>query len=340
MNYLVDKKKIVGYLFAVAILLLAINLIVSKYYKISPPPHKEDEIGDASINKIFTKDLFDFGLHKSWINQKRISDFSNDSLLSYYKIEVPTDLPIAVILQEIYSSLQYENVQLICHEKTIGGENTLKIYSNDRLKLKATFIYKPDIRRDGGFIGMVLTGLENLNESNISNIIMAPETFTAALVPSKKTIELADSLISNRKQYDVLINDDIKEMNFRLNEHFPLDRLGNAIRSIIGAFPDAQFYIIDDNSKLYSSKAYSFIQKELLKRNIRIILESSIHHLGSGNDENIADNFLSLAHQSDGGKQIFIDVPADNYLTIRPDISALIKIGYKFISYIKQPNQK
>ena len=335
MNISIDKNKLTGYLFAIAIFLLAANLIVAKIYKSTITQHQVDEIGDAAINKKFLKAVFDFGLQKSWVKQKRISDYSNDSLLSSYSIEVPKDLPIAEILQEIYSSFYYENVQMICNEKTIGGKNILNIYSNDKLKLKATFNYDSDIRRDGGIIGMIITGLENLSESKIAKIIMAPEIFIAALVPSKKTAELADSLISNRKQYDVLINDNIKEMNFKLNEHFPEDRLGNAIRAIIGAFPDAQIYIIDDNSNLYSSKAYSFIKKELAKRNIEIVLESSIAHLKSGSDQQIENSFRSIAHQSDGGKQIFMEVPADYYFTIKPDVSALIKIGYKFISFIR-----
>ena len=227
-----------------------------------------------------------------------------------------------------------------------GHTSTINNYANLINKLKdhnsgtatiATFNYDSDIRRDGGIIGMIITGLENLSESKIAKIIMAPEIFIAALVPSKKTAELADSLISNRKQYDVLINDNIKEMNFKLNEHFPEDRLGNALRAIIGAFPDAQIYIIDDNSNLYSSKAYSFIKKELAKRNIEIVLESSIAHLRSGSDQQIENSFRSIAHQSDGGKQIFMEVPADYYFTIKPDVSALIKIGYKFISFIRPP---
>ncbi|MHB8580173.1 MAG: hypothetical protein ACYDA4_09980 [Ignavibacteriaceae bacterium] len=337
MNISIDKKKLTGYLFAIAIFLLAANLIVTKIYKSKIKPHKAVEIDDAEINKIFLQAVFDFGIQKSWVKQKRISDFSNDSLLSSYSIEVPNDLPIAEILQEIYSSLHFKNVQMICHEKTIGGENNLNIYSNDKLKLKASFNYSPDIRRIGGMIGMVITGLENLSESKIARIIMAPETYTAALIPSKKTSELADSLILNRKQYDVLINNNIKEMNFELNEHFPKDRLGNAIRDIIGAFPDAQYYIIDDKSKLYSSKVYAFIKNELTKRGIKIVLESSIAHLESGSDQQIENNFRSIAHQSDGGNQIFIEVPADYYFTIKPDVSALIKIGYKFISTIRPP---
>ncbi|MHB1688136.1 MAG: hypothetical protein ACYCVH_12290 [Ignavibacteriaceae bacterium] len=334
MKFSVDKKKLVYYLFAIAIVLLAANLVVSKIYK-KTITHKEDEISDAEINKKFLTAVYDFGLQKSWVKQKKISDNSNDSLLTSYSVEVPNDLPIAVILQEIYSSFHYENVQMICHEKTTGGENDLKIYSNDKLKLKAAFKYDSDIRRNAGNIGMIITGLDNLDESKIAKIIMAPETFTAALVPSKKTVQLADSLISNHKQYAVLINDDIKEMNYKLNGHFPEDRLGNAIRSIIGAFPDAQFFIIDDNSNLYSSKAYTFIKSELTKRNIKIILKSSLANLGSDSDEKIENNFRSIAQQTDGGKQVLLEVPADDYFVIKPDITALIKVGYKFVNPVK-----
>ncbi len=330
MNFSLDKKKFVNVLFGAAIFLLAANLIISKVLK-KNYVHNEDKINVAEINQKFLTSVYDFGIEKQWVHVKKIEDNSADSLINLYSVDVPKDLPIAEILQEIFSTFYNENVQMVCHEKTIGGINSITIYSNDRAKLKALFEYRDDVKRNAGDIALIISGLENLNENKISNIILAPENFTAELVPSKKTIQLADSLFSNRKQYVVLLNDDIQEMNFKLQPNFPEDRLNNAVRAIIGGFPNALFFVVDDNSRLYKSKAFTFIKNLLNRSSIKIITESSFISVSG----NVKDNFRAAAFEIKGGKKITIELPAEDYFSVKQDINALIKVGYKFVSPVK-----
>jgi len=330
MNFPIDKKRLVNILFAIAIILLAANLIASKLLNKEYVP-SVNEITVDEINQKFLSAVYDFGIEKQWVHIKKVHDSTSDSLINMYSIEVPKDLPVAEILQEIFSAFYSENVQMVCHEKSMGGSNDITIYSNERAKLKALFEYSNDIKRNAGDIALIITGLDNLNENEVSKIIMAPENFTAAIVPSKKDTQLADSLYSNRKQYVILLNDDISDMDFKLQSNFPDDRLGNAIRSIIVNYSRALFFVVDDNSKLYKSKAFIFIKNELQKRNIRIVLESSFAHI-----EGNAEKFLrQFAHQIDGGKQILLELRAEDYLTVKPEIYALIKVGYKFVSPVK-----
>ncbi len=329
MNFTFDKKKLINFLFLLAILLLGANLIASKVR--GKRLYQQKEISGTDINKIFINSVFDFGIKSEWIKIEKKNDKSSDSLISQYTVKVPRDLPISQIIQELYSNFYSDNLRIVCHEITIGGLNTLSIFSNDRIRLKSIFQYDDVIKRNAGNIALIISDLDGLNESNISKIILSPEVFTAALIPSTKDTELADSLYSNRKQYAVLINDDINDMDFKLQPNFPQDRLENAIRAIIGAYPKSLFFIFDENSRLYKSKSFSFIKNQLDKRGIKIVLSSSLISLTNTKNEN---ERTSIAHKTDNGSQISIEIPSDAYFTLKPNIYGLIKVGYKFVTPI------
>ncbi len=329
MNFKLDKKKLINFLFLLAILLIGANLLIPKVME--KKLYKQKDISGENINKIFLNSVFDFGIKSDWIKAKKNTDKSSDSLIYKYTINVPRDLPISEIIQEIYNNFYPDNLRIVCHEKTIGGANSLSIFLNDKLRLKSIFQYNNDIKRNAGNIALIISNLEALDKSNISKIILSPEAFTAALLPSKKDTELADSLYSNRKQYAVLINDDINEMDFKLKSNFPQNRLGNAISAIIGAYPKSLFFLVDDNSRIYKSKSFPFIKKQLDIRGIKIVLTSSILKLTNTKD---ANKITILAHKTDDGSQISIEISSEKYLSLKPEIYGLIKVGYKFVTPI------
>ncbi len=326
MNFTFDKRKLINFLFLLAILLLGANLLISKVNR--KKLYQQKEISGVEINSIFLNSVYDFGIKSEWIKIHKMNNNPSDSLIKQFIVKVPRDLPISLIIQQLYNDFYPDNLRMVCHEVTIGGENILSIFSNDKLLLRSIFQYDANIKRNAGNIALIISNLQGLNESNISKIILSPEVFTAALIPSKKDTELADSLYSNRKQYAVLLNDDINEMDFKLQPNFPLDRLGNAIRAIIGAYPKSLFYIFDQNSRLYKSKAFSFIKDQLDKRGIKMVLSGSF--LSLSNSKN-ADELTTLAHKTDDGSQISIEIPSQMYLELKSNIYGLIKVGYKFV---------
>lgn len=329
MNFTFDKRKLINYLFLLAILLLGANLITSKVNR--KKLYQQQEISGVEINNIFLNSVHDFGIKSEWIKIQKKIDKPTDSLISQYTVKVPRDLPISLIIQELYNNFYPDNLRMVCHEITIGGVNILSIYSSDKLKLRSIFQYDNNIKRNAGNIALIISNLDGLNESNISKIILSPEVFTAALIPSKKDTELADSLYSNRKQYAVLINDDINDMDFKLQPNFPKDRLQNAIRAIIGAYPKSLFFIFDENSRLYKSKSFAFIKKQLDNSRVKMVLSGSL--LSLANTKN-ANELTSLAHKTDNGSQISIEIPSETYIALKSNIYGLIKVGYKFVTPI------
>jgi hypothetical protein len=328
MNISPLRKKIITFLFCLAIIALAANVIVDKIFN-GNDSAAISGFDASSINKEFLNDLNKFGLKSDWI--VKVNNKISKGI-PYYQVELPKDLPIPIVLSEVYASFYSPDIKIKSLEKTIGGKTDLEIYLQNSLNLRAEFNYGNDIRRDAGNLGIIIFDLEQLNVKDLTAIIEFPQTFISVLVPSKSVVKLIPDLINNRKEYAILINDKINDLDYRLNNDFSPYRLKLIIRSIIGDFSDAIFFIIDDRSTLYSSSSGKIICDEFAKRNIKLIKESSLPEIlkASGNEQKtLLWNSVEKIHF---GINKLISIRAEDFGTIKPEIFSLIKVGYKFIS--------
>ncbi len=324
----VVKKKIIEILFGMAVVLLAVNLLAAKFLK---PAHDNRElryITPSQMNILFIDDLNAFALHSNWIKKVKTAPVKGASF--NYNIDLPEDLPIPVVLKEIYQSFYNEKVELKTFEKVIGGKTELKIFMNGDLKLNAVFNYKDNLKREGENIGLIIDGLDKQKESKINFLIEFPQTYAALLVPSKNAVQMADTIVNYRKEYAVLLNDDINEMDYKLRGNFSPIRLKSALRTIIGSFPKAIFYVIDDRSKLYNSSAYYLIKEQLKLRDILLIKMSEFKQVTGGSNGELESDFARLVKEKSTPVYNFILIPASDFVELQPQIFSFIKIGYKF----------
>ncbi len=322
------KKKIIEILFGAAVFLLAANLLTAKFLKPSKINRNLENITPAQINTIFIDDLNAFALHSDWI--KKIKSNAGSGVNYNYRVDLPKDLPIPVVLKEIYEHFYNKNVAIKTLEKVIGGKTELKIFINDNLKLNAVFNYNDNLKREGENIGLVIDGLDKQKVSMINFLIRFPQTYAALLVPSKFSVQLADTMVNYRKEYAVLLNDNINEMDYKLRGNFSPARLKSALRTIIGSYPKAIFYVIDDHSKLYNSAAYYLIKEQLKLRNILLIKMSEFKQVSGGGSAELETDFARLVKDKSKTEYNFILIPADDFVNLQPQIFSFIKIGYKF----------
>ncbi|MGA7721570.1 MAG: hypothetical protein WCA84_10375 [Ignavibacteriaceae bacterium] len=322
------KKRIIIFLFCLAIIALAANVIIDKIFNDSDSAVVRG-LDANSVNKEFLNDLNKFGLKSDWI--VKVNNKISKGIPSY-NVELPKDLPIPVVLSEVYASFYSPDIKIKSLEKTIGGKTELQIYLQNTLKLRAEFNYGNDIRRDAGNLGIIVFGLEQLNAKDLTAMIEFPQTFITALIPSKSAVKLIPDIIDNRKEYAILINDKISDLDYRLNNDFSLYRLKLIIRSIIGTFPDAVFFIIDDHSSLYSSSSGKIICDEFTKRNIKLIKESLLPEILNDSRNEQIGLFRNNVEKIHFGSSKLISIRAEDFRIIKPEIFSLIKVGYKFIS--------
>lgn len=330
------KRTSVQILLGIVIVLLLANIIYKKYIMTKMPPEKA-EVSSKLIKDKFLSSVNSFGLKKKWIVQTKNKEDKNsqnnqDSIFYSYKISVPQDLPIPVILNEINSSLNNENVKLISKEEKINGKCLLSIYSKNNLKLLAAFEYNKEMRRKAGYVGIIISGLENLNDDETSQILNFPEQFGYNVIPSKEAEEFVKKHLNSKKEYIVLLNDDINELKYKLEENYSEPRLKGSIRSIIGSFPKTTFIMIDDNSNLYKSSIVNFIANEFEKRKIKLIKQSSLLDITGESKNQIQSTFSNLVKSSNENWGKVIIVPVDRFSLIEDEIIRLRKVGYKFIN--------
>ncbi len=324
-----DKKQIIYYLFGLSVLFLIANLVQVKMSKKETTPHLIKMPPDA-VNMSFLDNLKDFGLKKEWIEPvKKRRNFSGKY---NYRVDVPKDLPITVILQEIYGTFYGKGINLSTKELVIGGKTFLKISFDDEVILTSEFNYDDKIERDAGSAGIIVSGFGDAGTEIRDELASGPQMFAALLVPSKQSVKLSKEFTNGRKEFAVLLNDDISDLNFKMSPGYSSGRLRNSIRAIIAAFPKAVFFMIDNRSSLYTSPVFPFIRDEFKKRNISLLKESSVVKLGGADAAQINKDFRKLIITLKDGQQKLINVNVDDFKIIRPEILGLIKVGYKFIN--------
>ncbi len=323
-----DKKKIAAVLFAAAVIILIANIIADK-----PGEYVQNPIGKrlsgSEIDSQFIAALKNLGYENSWIKKEKPGKKAPGSLYSYYEVKVPQDLPIAVILSEIQNSFAPDNVKLHSVEEKINGPTRLDIYNAGSAKLRAVFSYDNKIERVAGDIGLLITGIENLNNEEDSIILNSANTFAAVVVPSKKSFEFVMRLRDYRKEYVVILNDDIPDLKYKLRASYTKDMLKKSIRTIIGNYSRAVFFIIDNKSDLYNSSVYSFIKNEFDRRKIKLLNFNNIKIINENGS--VPAVFNSLVLEAKGGKEL-IYLSAEDYLAAHNKIVSLRKIGFKFIN--------
>jgi hypothetical protein len=329
-----NSRKIVISLFIIVIILLLANITLEYLWnKKAPGTEFKKEIRLAGIERIFNESLANLGLEKKWIKLQKNRKISPSDRKNYisYSVAVPSDLPITVVLNEIFISFKNYNVSIKSEEQKINGKTLLKISSGNNLKLTGEFFYDKSISRDAGSIGILVTGIANLTEEKSKLLLSTPETFELLLVPSKESLRILKTLKDYKKGYGVLLNDDITDLEFKLSSRYSKPRLKSSIRDILGKFPGSSVFIIDDNSNLYSSDVYPLLKEEFAKRKLKLISEDSLSELSNeGNNRALQDFRVKIEKTLRGEKAVFM-ITSDEFSLLQPEIIKYRKVGYKFI---------
>lgn len=326
----IPLKKISLILFAVALFLLIANIIIDKVIEKKEVPRNRESLTGLEIDLLFHDALKNYGLSDSWIKKKKIKNVSGDSLYASYVVKVPKDVPIPLLLLEL-QDLLWENEVETNSGEIIAGNNTIVMLSSEEyLKLAAEFSYDDNLKREYGTVSFLVNNLPADNEAKLNELLNTAEPFYVVLVPSEKDKKFLPLLIKSNRRYALLINDEIKELTYKLSEKYSESRLKSSIRSIVGAFHYAVFFIIDDKSDLFSSDIYKLVEAEFIKRGIALSMKSRLVPFSSNNfnsEKNFEDFMLSV--QKNDEKILLIS--SDEFMSIIPLISSYRKIGYRFI---------
>ena len=330
-----NSRKIIISLFMAVIILLLANLLLEVLWNDkAPQPEYKKEINSQGIDRIFKESLANLGIENNWINlqkkRKTSSSLSGKDLISY-KISIPADLPITVVLNEIFISFKNYNVNIKSEEQKINGKTFLKISSGNKLKLTAEFFYEKSISRDAGTIGIFINGITGLDDEKVQTLLSIPETFELLLVPSKESSRILKTLKDFKRGYGILLNDDITDLEFKLSSNYSDRRLKSSLRNILGKFPGSSVFIIDNQSNLYSSDIYPFLKEEFKKRKLKLVPEDSLSELTNEGSNNALKDFRNKIEATKRGERADFLITAEEFRLLQPEIVKFRKVGYKFI---------
>ncbi len=323
------KRRAVYILFTVAILLLASNLLLNKLLPKASRKHEALVLSGLEINIRFLQAVNNFGLEEDWIIVKKLSN-KHDSLFSSYKIKLPPDLPIPVLISEVYTELSGDSVEIKSIEKKMGGRTKLEIYSGGFLKLTSDIDYDKELVRKRGSVGFLIEDI-SFDDQEDSLLFDVPESFAVLLIPSKENKKHSKFILNQSKEFALLLDDEIDDLEFKLSEGHSNNRILNSVKSIIGSFSRAIFFVIDDESELFRSEVFPVISAELEKRNIRLLLKSAFYQLENDEETDLISSFDSLIKQL-AEEKLIIQTNIEDFRLLLPEIARYRKVGFKFIN--------
>jgi len=325
MKFNPNKKRVLLILFSVSSILLIANLVLNIIDEEKISSSDKTKLSNAEIDSLFLLSLHSFGLKEEWIEESTITGADKS-----YRVRVPDELSIPVILAEINLNYLKSDASISSVEKISSGKTILIIQSDNEFKLKAEFNYDKNIFRLAGTAAFILDHFE-LSSSEDSLLLETPEPFSALLIPSAENLVLSKFIIDKQKSYSLLLNDDIPELKYRLKDSYSENRLRSSLISIINDFSSATYFFIDDQSDLFNSAAFTFIKGELVKRNINIAKLSDLQKLDVDEIDILISSFDTFMKNTDEGESIIFLINADSFRNLLPEIKSYRKVGYKIV---------
>ncbi len=321
-----NKQKVLRILFALALVLLILNLLFERTFNTNKIINQEN-ISINEINNLFIKSVKKFSIDDSLLHTIKKSPKKINAKYNY-KIIVPSDLPIPLILKDIYNTFSNYQSKIISKEIEINNKSVLEIFSNKEKAIYCEFIIDKNIIRNKGSISFIISDIESLSNEQIENLLNSPEILTFAIRPSYHNEKLIKKINSYSLKDAILFLDDyITETDFELNPSFTQNKLKYNLSLIFKIFPTINSFLINTESDLYNSRSYSFIKKELIKRKIKLIETNKFILL----NENNKNNFFTSAINLDKEKVKIYFLNSKLLLSLLDEINQLRKAGIKII---------
>jgi hypothetical protein len=322
----IDLAKSARYLFAIAVFLLLTAIVIDSYISIDKPELKKKEITALEADSLFKQALKNYGVTEKFISVKKNKKNPNDSA---YSVKVYKDVPISLILLEIENLFFPTTAEIQSQEEAIGGKTITKIILDNHASLTAEFVSDKNLTREKGRIGFVVYNLDySLDNSALLN---TPEQIIFLLTPSEVSKKFIGKILSAGKRYALLMNDEIQDLNYKIDESYQIKRNKKSFENLFKHFPSAAFIAIDDKSDLYNSEIRDFILKELDWRKAFYIKLSQFDLFDSysGSTERAFGEMINAMNKNES-KIILIN--SKNFNELLHLIPAYRKIGYRFVS--------
>lgn len=324
------KKKFTKYLIVFAIILLALNISIDFLKK----PRKIENINELSIKQVdsvFLSVLDEYGIKANWIKTIPLKVEEEDSISKQFIVNIPSDLPIPLIIKDINKIIEKDITGFVSEEKKIFGPTEIRIYTNEMLKLKVSLIPNIQTVRDRNKLSFIITDAFELNGSEFNTLLVLPYSLSLLVVPGESVITKVDSLKKYVKEYSVLLNDNINDFKFKLEKGFQKKLLKNSIATIFTSFKSAGVFAVDEKSQLYNSAIYNFVRDEFKKWGVELIKLAEFINLDEANESELISKFKFHCLDGTRSDQKTFLTTYENFRKLRDELEKAKKLGNRVI---------
>lgn len=330
---MINKRKVIYFLVVLIASLLFLNIVLSTLDTKKTP--LEISMTKKDIDQSFNLILQDFGIAENWIEKKKIRNSKHDSVNYQYRINLPLDIPIPLVIKDVNKTFNSKPVKVSSVELQVSGKSELKIESNKKLKLLAEFSYDKELVRKFSSIGFLLESKDQLSENQIRKIIELNLPVGIILPLNHESLDVAELIKSVGLEYFIELSENTNYVDFELNEELGLDKLSNSIKSIISSFNSPRVFFINELESGFNANIVEFISEKFEDRGRKILTSNNFSRL-SGEDNNDLKSLLEfhLNKMKPNQNKIF-RINYENWFKIQNELTIHLKKGNKIISPTK-----
>lgn len=326
-----SKKTFIYGLILLCVILLILNVIID-FTQDEPVAAKPASLSSKSIEKKFFEVLNLYNLDSSWVSSKYLKNKNYDSLKLAYYIQLPADISIPFLLNDVNSTFYFDPVRVEAEERKNNSNSTLKIYSGEILKMQAFLNHNSSISRKFTELSMyVMINNFESSEDIINGLLKMHIDHNLLLVPGEESTSFVQKVNEHELTYAIMINDDMDD-KFKIEADDTKEMIKNTIINLIATYGRGTTYIVDPNSELYNSIIFSFIQDEFEKRGIELSFLTDYSSISGREFNEVSSlfNFYCESGISKVAKKLIIDY--NSFLQLQPLILQEKKKGTRFLA--------
>ncbi len=326
------KKKIIFILVAFTAILIILNaLLGNRKHGIAKIKTVNFFLTRNKIEDNFKKILATYGIQNQWINKTNIKSKQYDSLKFKYIIEVPSSVPIPLIIKDISLILNNKNINVISRQKEFNSSTELIVKANNFVKLYANFKYNNSLHRPSSTAAFIIKNINTLSADELSAFLMIPQKYGVLLPLRNSSIGIAEKILDAKRNYYISLDDDADNVFFELDEDFGVHQLKKNIKSIISSFNTPHYYFVNKKTTGFSNSFINFLIDEFKKRKRKILRENSFINLKGEDSEDLKSllNFHLNNIKPGNFKIFFIDV--NDWENVQQVLNDYLKKGNKII---------
>ena len=322
------KNKLIYILIGICIFLLAVSVVYDIATEEEPVPvvYPTRDL----IEKRFMNVLDDFNIALEWVNVRHINSDEYDSLEYVYYVKLPKGVTPVNILRDMNAAYIDDKISLTAEEKEINGRTSVNVYADDVVKLQAFLTPDTNLVREVSRFAFILTDIEQLSMQAIDTLRGISYSYGFAVVPSRKGVTLADSLLTANRELLVMLNDKLDD-DYDLKGGMKRGKLDKQLKTISREFGSAKIYLFEYRTELFNSLAKNYIVDFLYGRG-KQILRTSIFNDLRNNEQSDLLSLLRFYEQSGRGEkvQVFL-ITAKSFLGAQEFLEGYIKKGNKLL---------